>query len=207
VTEIRPVVNFDRIVLRAVGELFVEPGEQESLRVEAEKHLMPQLSTEVRDGVLTLDVIGSASTTFPIRYFVTVKTLTGVRSEGSGAVWVQRLNTERFEIAANGSGSVLLARVKADELMVSMRGSAVVKVQEGEVLKQAINVHGAGRYQAEGLSSDNATVVLAGSGDVTISVTKSLAVHLEGSGHVRYLGSPTVIGSVSGSGQITRVEP
>ena len=46
-TEQRPVAGIDRIVMRATGELIVRQGPSESLTVEAEPRLLPQIASEV----------------------------------------------------------------------------------------------------------------------------------------------------------------
>ena len=54
VTETRAVSGFDRVILGGIGELTLIQGEEESLEIEAEDNILPQITTEVRDGTLTI---------------------------------------------------------------------------------------------------------------------------------------------------------
>ncbi|MEO7404060.1 MAG: hypothetical protein ABIU95_10360, partial [Burkholderiales bacterium] len=47
--EQRAVGSFDRIALRTIGELFIEQGTADTLRVEAEPKVLARLRTTVRD--------------------------------------------------------------------------------------------------------------------------------------------------------------
>ena len=50
--EDRAVSGFTGVALAGIGELTIEVGERESLRIEAEDNLMPYLEAEVRNGML-----------------------------------------------------------------------------------------------------------------------------------------------------------
>ena len=87
--ESRSVAGFDRVELRAIGELVIDQGATESLVIEAEKSLVPKISTEVKGGTLYFDFTErQISTQKPIRYFLTIKNLTSVTSVGSGSTSV-----------------------------------------------------------------------------------------------------------------------
>jgi hypothetical protein len=70
--------------LRGIGNLFIEQAGSESLTVEAEKAVVPELATRVVDGRL---IIGPESnsgihTTGPINYHLTVKNLNSLKVLG-----------------------------------------------------------------------------------------------------------------------------
>jgi hypothetical protein len=56
-TEKREVSDFNQIILRGYGELFITQGEQESLTVQADEDVLPTIKTGVVDGELRIDII------------------------------------------------------------------------------------------------------------------------------------------------------
>lgn len=181
VTESREVSGFDQIAVFGSGEVVVDVTGRESLSIEAEDNIMPQLTTEVRNGVLELEVEGNVSPTRDITYTITAATLTGVSIAGSGDVTATGVDSGEFGVEIAGSGDV------------SPVGTA------GAL---SIEIAGSGRYRGEDLVATTATVEVAGSGDVVVNATEELDIDIAGSGSVEYLGNPTVEQSVSGSGEV-----
>jgi hypothetical protein len=183
VTESREVSGFDEIAVFGSGEVVVDVTGTESLSIEAEDNIMPLLTTEVRNGVLELEVEGNVSPTRDITYTITAATLTGVSIAGSGDVTATDVESDEFEVEIAGSGDVSPA---------------------GTVGALSIEIAGSGRYRGEDLMAASAAVEVAGSGDVVVNATDELAIVIAGSGSVEYLGTPTVEQSVSGSGEVSQ---
>ena len=184
-SEQRDVAGFDQISLSGSGEVRVEQTGVESLTVEAEENLLPLLETRVDDGRLTLGSKPNVniSPTRPIRYHVTVKSLTAVGVSGSGSYRVEGIDTPRLRADISGSGSATLAG-RADDVRLTISGS--------------------GNYDAAQLASKTASVEISGSGSATVNASERVEAHVSGSGSVRYLGSPSVEKHVSGSGSIAQ---
>ena len=203
--ETRVVSDFDRVVLRAVGDLTIEQGEEEKLVVEAEKNVLPKLASQVRSGVLYLDVTpGKLSTEYPIRYYLTVKRLSRIASEGSGQVSAGKLTVPSLELELSGSGSVSVTSITAKDLTVKLGGSADVNIAGGTVTTQRISIDGAGDYAAPRLESAHAAVSIDGSGDVVLNARDTLSVEINGSGDVHYHGNPALSRAIAGAGSVTR---
>lgn len=183
VTESRDVAGFDEIAVFGSGEVIVDVTGEESLTIEAEDNVMPLLETEVRNGVLELEVEGNVSTTRDIKYTITAATLQGVSIAGSGDVTATGIEGDEFAVEIAGSGDVSPA---------------------GTVTALSVEIAGSGRYQGENLEAVTATVEVAGSGDVVVNATGELDIDVAGSGNVEYIGTPTVSQSVSGSGEVSQ---
>jgi len=181
VTESRDVSGFDEIAVFGSGEVVVDVTGTESLTIEAEDNIMPLLETEVRNGVLELEVEGNVSATRDIKYTITAATLQGVSIAGSGDVTATGVQSDEFAVEIAGSGDVSPA---------------------GTVAALSIEIAGSGRFQGEDLVATTATVEVAGSGDVVVNATEELDIDVAGSGNVEYVGNPTVTQSVSGSGEV-----
>ena len=225
--EERPISGVDAVVLATLGNLTIEVGDEEELRIEAEENLIPYFETEVRNGTLFIRQRNNVRivTRKPVNFYLTVVgfksiELTGngdvegadVEAEkfsatltGSGDLDIESLNAEALDVIINGSGSMRLEDLQADRLSVRMTGSGDLDIIDGRVGEQDISITGSGRYQAEGLASAEADVHLTGSGSATIQVDERLNASTSGSGDVRYSGSPTVDQSRTGSGDVVPI--
>lgn len=212
VSETRDVSGFDEISLEGFGNLFIEQGGAEGLTVKADQDLMPHIKTEVVNGRL---VIGYKNwldriTMLPFvdrkaDFHVQMKAIKAVRISGSGALDAERIQAGQLALGASGSGDFRIGELQADELEVSVSGSGRYKLG-GNVRRQALSVSGAGQVDALGLASQEAVVRISGTAEVNINVQQSLNLHISGAGKVRYQGSPQITQSISGIGQVERVE-
>ena len=184
-TESREVSNFDRVFLRDYGELVITQGEEESLTIETDRDILPQIKTEVREGKLIIKIGGSwmdklghafstSLTRHAIKYNLAVRKLTGLEIAGVVSVKASDIETDRLALKVSG-----------------------------KVGEQRIAISGAGSYKASKLESARVSVNLTGAGQATVRAIENLDVAIRGIGSVEYYGSPTVKKSVSGIGSIT----
>ncbi|MFB0537093.1 MAG: head GIN domain-containing protein [Anaerolineae bacterium] len=202
--EVREVSGFTGVALAGIGELTIEVGERQSLRIEAEDNLMPYFETEVRNGVLEIGVEDriNLNPTRPVRFYLTVKELDKIVLSGSGDIKAPDLEAERFSVTISGSGNVEMGDLSADILNVTISGSGNLDIAGGQVEEQDITISGSGEYQAGDLSSESVEITISGSGNATIWATDSLDVRISGSGSVNYYGNPRTTFSGSGSGKV-----
>lgn len=204
--EQRQVKGFNQVVLRGVGDLIITQADEESLVVEAEQALLPKISTEVKNGVLYFDFKArTISTQYPIRFFLTVKTLSSIRSEGSGDISAAQLNLGSLALDMKGSGSANLEALSAKQFTLKISGSGGVKVGGGALATQSITLNGSGDYAAELLASDKTRVRIGGSGSAIVAAKTTLTVQISGSGKVSYYGDPQVEQSITGAGSVEKL--
>lgn len=184
-TETRTVSGFTSVALAGVGDLVLQFGESEALTIEAEDNLLPLITSEVKDGRLTLGVQERTSlqTTKPIHYTVIVKTLTEVVLSGAGTITVPKMALPKLAVTLSGTGSIT-AYGTADELMVI--------------------VSGAGSFVGSNLAAKTANVTMSGTGSASVNVSDKLDATLSGAGAIDYVGDPTVNKNVTGAGQIRK---
>ena len=205
--EVRSMSGVREVELTSWGNLTVELGEQEELRIEADKNLLRYIETEVRGDTLTIRHRRGMGLRprQPIEYYLTVKTLDSLLVSGAGNVSLPKLETEQFDVQISGAGSIDIEDLQADKLNVRINGAGDLEVQSGEVNGQDISISGAGDYRARDLDSDTAQVSLSGLGSATLRVREHLDVHMTGAGSVRYLGRPTVEKHVTGLGSVEAI--
>lgn len=206
VRDTRQVSGFSQVVLRSVADLVITQGEREGLVVEAERRLLPELTGTVQNGVLVLANRGPRfQSQKPVRFLLTVKTISRITDEGSGSIDAGPLRSDALSLVFAGSGGGHFARVDTAQLSVDMPGSAEVAIGGGRAGTQTVRIGGAGQYASPKMASSDAKVVITGSGEVELAVERKLSVAIEGSGMVRYVGNPQVTEDISGAGQVERV--
>jgi hypothetical protein len=203
--ESRAVSGFNQVVLHGVGELLIEQTGTESLVVEAERKVLPLLTSEVKGSVLYLDVRGpQMSTPYPVRYRLSAKTLIRIHAEGSGNVAAGKLTAEALDIRLAGASNLVVSSFEGKSLTVKMDGAGSARIGGGSVSTQTVVMDGSGNYTASKLASNETTVSVRGSGDAAVAAKDALIANVSGSGGIRYWGNPKVRADVTGAGSVER---
>ncbi len=174
VTEIRDVSGFDKVTLSGSGDLIIEQGDTESLTIEAQANTMQYIETTVSGGTLSIGIPDKAGRPLrlgSVKYYLTVKDLSGITAFGSGNISSSDLVTDAIEIIISGSGTITLS---------------------GEANTQEIEINGSGKYSAKNFKTSQCIVKINGSGSANVNVTDNLDITINGSGDVKYTGDPSV---------------
>lgn len=184
-SESRKSKGFTSISLTGMGRVVLEQTEKDSLSVSADDNLLSYLTSEVKNGILTLGIKNNTSfnTHNEIAYKVTVKNLKELNISGSGDIDAKKIKTDKLKVVVSGSGKVTL---------------------QGEASTQEINVSGSGSFDGENLKCKTVKIDIAGSGNGVVNASEKLDANISGSGSVEYLGNPTLTQDISGSGSITK---
>ncbi len=207
-SENRDVAGFDRVSLTGTGHLTIEPGDRESLRIEADSEMMADITTTVRDGKLTIgrrwgglrSVFGSSRSP---SFFLTVKELNAIAVAGAGKVSGSGLCADHLDLHVSGAADMDLD-LRVTELITKVAGSGKLRLS-GHAEKQKLVVSGTARYLAGELRSRECVVRIAGSGSGTVNVSEQLDVKIGGVGKVSYIGNPEVRQRISGVGSVKKI--
>ena len=204
VSENRDVSGVTAVRLMTSGDLTIEQGAQESLTIEADDNLLPELTSDVVGGTLELSMHspGISNLHNPIRYHLVVKKINGLTLMGSGDITAAALNGDTVTITSMGSGDIKIAQLTAKSLNVVIDGSGDVNASAGTANDANVHANGSGNFTAGNLQIGKAAFSVLGSGDSETWVTNELNVNTLGSGDVRYFGKPTIQQSTLGSGDI-----
>jgi len=213
VKEERAVENFNRVSLVGVGTVILTQGSPESLVVEADRDLLPEIKTEVRGSTLYLDLkdhswwkahwLGDYNN---IRYYVTVPEVKGLSVSGSGAIESERISGNRLSISISGSGNIEINQLETGNLDASISGSGDCRLA-GQAKEQKISISGSGTYGARDLKSEETEIRISGSGDAIVWVERDIDVKVSGSGTVKYVGDPKDVSfQSSGSGKVRKID-
>ena len=199
------VSDFTAVEIATLGNLYVEFGDTESLRIEADGNLLRYFEVVVRNGTLRIEH-KNANTLIPkdpINFYLTARSLDRIAVSGLCNVKVEDdVETDRFTLAISGGGNVDLAELYADTFVVNISGLGNLSVAGGEVEQQEIFISGGGNVKARALRTTDTTIRVSGLGSATVNVNDHLKVTISGGGSVEYLGSPSVEQNISGLGHV-----
>jgi hypothetical protein len=205
VAQTRDVSDFRAIEVSYPAEVLVKQGAQESLKIEAEDNLLPNLKTEVRNGTLRIfyrrEGGKHVNATKTPRITVTVKDLKDVEFNSAGELVVQKLKSDRLDISLSGAGNLELEEIQTPALSVSLSGAGSATAS-GLADELQLDISGFGDFKGSDLHSKEARVEISGAGSATVWVEDQLSAQISGAGSVGYYGSPTVDRQISGVGNV-----
>lgn len=179
----RAVAEFHAIELETSATVEVKVGEAPSLHLSGDDNLLSLVETEVRNGVLVIDLSRSASFRCGLELVIGTPALERFDIEGSGDVKIQGLADGQVQLAIEGSGTIH-AQGTARKLIGSIEGSGTLSLAE--------------------LAADEAELSIEGSGSMDVHVAKVLHYSIEGSGDIQYAGGPQLAGQIEGSGSVVK---
>jgi hypothetical protein len=164
-----------------VGDVEVVIGDEESIVIEAEDNLIPFITTDVRDGVLTIGFTDDLSLdlTRSVHFQVTVSRLELAEISGAGTLSIDDPGTDRIELSVPGAGTIWVS---------------------GAVDRPTASISGTGTVDASQLAADHVIVQVSGAGNASVWATDTLSVTLSGVGDVSYWGNPQVEKIITGVG-------
>jgi hypothetical protein len=206
VEETRDVSGFQSVILKGIGNLYVEQGQTEGLRIEAEDNLLEYIEVDVVGEGLEIGfrTVANIRPTRPINFYVTLVEVESVQLLGSGNINAGDLVGDEIRFVLAGSGNIRADSIQAERLRTELPGSGDVRINGGVVERQEVRLMGSGDYQAQDLESQEADISIAGSGSITLSVAERLDINIAGSGTVRYSGDPRISQTVVGSGRVIK---
>ena len=207
-TESRDLDSFDAIDLRYPAEVTIVQGEEASIALTAEDNLLPQLTSEIRNGEL---VIRNSEEAYSQRVdpsetvliTITVVDLKRVQFQTTGSVDIETLEVPSLTLDLNGAGDINALDLSVDELRVDINGAGTLHVG-GTATDVNVDINGAGDFDGEDLAAETARIQINGLGDATLQVSESLNAQINGAGSITYYGNPDVRSDVNGLGSIKR---
>jgi len=208
VTETRNVKDFQAISIRYPAQIVVQFGQTESVKLEADDDVLPQLTTEVRDGALVIenkerDWSKRVDPSKPVKITITVKELNRIDFSSAGTLEVQNLQADDFKLVLSGAGEVTLKDMDVRQFETTLSGAGDIKA-DGKADDLKLTISGFGGFDAPNLESLTADVRISGAGNANVRVKDELHATVSGAGSVDYYGSPDVTKSVTGAGSINK---
>lgn len=209
-TETRPISGVTGVSINYPADVTLIQGDEESIVIEADDNLLPQLRTEERDGVLVIEsnVRGWSERvrpTQPVKITITLANIEVIDMSSAADVTMAELETAALNVDVSGAGNVTIGNLTAEEFMADLSGAGDMEIS-GSATNVGLSISGAGSFDGEGLQTQTATIAISGFGDASIRVSDELTVEISGAGSVDYYGSPVVHEDVSGLGDVDQKE-
>jgi hypothetical protein len=208
VTETREVSSFDAIEVLYPARVVVRQGTTESLEIEAEDNLLPNLKTEVRNGRLEISYRREGgkhvNATKTPKITIVVKDLAAVDFSSAGELFVEKLQTDTLEISLSGAGNLELEDIEVKALQIDVSGAGS-STASGTADHLEVSISGFGDFKGGDLHSQDARVDISGAGSATVWADNDLNVELSGAGSVSYYGTASVSRHISGVGGVNHL--
>ncbi|QEC75989.1 head GIN domain-containing protein [Mucilaginibacter ginsenosidivorax] len=210
-TEDRHLSGFTSVSVAGSFDVVITQGATESVKVQAPSDVISRIITEVEGNTLKIYTKSDNDWHWfdgghkKVMIYVSIKEVNGVSLSGSGDVsFREGLRAGSFRLKLTGSGDVS-GKLWVKNLDVNLAGSGDIKIS-GTADNSNISVAGSGDYTARDLTTNTASVRVAGSGDARVNVSQKLEASVVGSGDVYYTGSvKSVSSSKIGSGDVSRM--
>lgn len=200
----RIVGTFTQVVLRCSGDVLIRPGKSDTVVVETDENVLPSISVENRDGILTLDVDnGIIVSPTKLTFIVYMEDITQLDIKGSGTFTseIDTLVSETsIKLNIDGSGSMDL-ELAAPKVQSNINGSGGIYLY-GTANDQEATIDGSGTIDHQYLSGSTGEATINGSGSIKMNVSTTLLATINGSGTIRYLGTPKITTKINGSGSV-----
>ncbi len=185
------VSSFNQVVLGGTGTLIITQGNNESLVIEAEDNVGPNITTSVNNNQLTITQNKTPIPTKPVKYYLTVKDLNQIQIDGAGQIQSDTLNTNNLTVIINGAGQSSMTNLNVVLLNIVINGAGRLNIG-GTATNQTIKILGAGNYTANNLTSKTASITIDGGGNAIVKVSDLLNVVVNGAGDISYIGNPQI---------------
>jgi hypothetical protein len=206
ITQTREVSGFDAVNVEYPAQVLIKQGNTESLKIEAEDNLLPNLKTQVENGTLEIfykrENGKHVNPTKTVKITITVKDLTDVDFTSAGELMIEKFKTDNLDVSLSGAGNLNLEDIQVRALDVSLSGAGSMTAS-GTADDLNLNISGFGDFKGAELHDKKAHVDISGAGSATVWVDDSLAAEVSGAGSVSYYGSPSVTRNISGVGDIS----
>lgn len=201
ITAEREVSEFNKVHLKGSGNVFLTPGEKQSLEIITDDNIMPLIETDVSGKKLTISHGNSRLRPTSFEIYITVENLEGVGISGSGdIIGKDPFVTDTLYAEISGSGDMDL-EVETGMLETKISGSGSIHLS-GKAEDFTISINGSGKIDALDMEAKNASVKVNGSGDCRVYASETLDAKISGSGDVYYKGRPQINTEISGSGSL-----
>jgi len=210
VREERLVEPFEQVVLDGVGHVDVCEGDADRVVVEAPGDLHSRIETRVEGRTLTLRLRERG---FPvhlrgrsIRYEITMRKVSGLAIDGSGAIDASRVTSESLDASIDGAGRIDIGSAEVHRLALRIDGSGRLSIASAVASDARLEIDGAGTIVVDHLVSPTVRMSIDGQGRVEAKgTTDSLSIEIDGTGTVdaRDLKARAADVSIDGVGKVT----
>ncbi len=191
--ETRTVGNFDAVTLIGSYDVVYSQGKTTKVEVVAPDNMMDKITTEVKNGTLTISTNKIAGVTVisrtsdDVTVYVTSPVVTQMNLIGSGDITAKGLvKSDLLKLNLQGSGDMDFNNIECKNLTANLQGSGDMKINKVSTSETALlQLQGSGDFEMGDADSPKLVVNLQGSGDMNLNRVSSadiVSATLQGSG-------------------------
>lgn len=209
--EKRDVDAFSEISLNISAKLYLEQGDEQSIRLVGKESTLEDIITEVKGRRLIIrfpnkSIFQRNFNPGKVEIYVTVPEVGALGVSGSGDIVCDELKARILEMAVSGSGNINIDELSSKKVKAAISGSGNINIGKGGPADElAVSISGSGNYNGKGFEADDVTVRTSGSGNASVKSNGSVTARVAGSGNIYYGGNPSIDASVAGSGKIKKM--
>lgn len=196
------LASFNGFDLGISGDVVVQQGSSQKVRVEGQENIIDNLKTEVKNGIWKIRFKENTGNYKKFVVHITLPTVNSVVLSGSGNVSSNgQLSSNELTTYLSGSGNIDLD-VNAEDLTVKLSGSGSIAMN-GKANQANMKISGSGNIRTYDLAAQDCEIRISGSGNAKVHAVNSIRAHVSGSGNIYYKGNPEKVSSkVTGSGDV-----
>jgi hypothetical protein len=206
VSEKRELPAFTGVVVRYPAEVIIRQGSTDSVTLKGDDNLLPQMTTQVSDGILVIDIL-----TLPfskrvdpnegILITITARDLRQVDFPSAGKITLEGIQSDQMKLNLSGAGEISMIEVGLGTCDFHLSGAGSIHAN-GSADSLDVNISGAGSFEGSDFKVKSALVAITGLGSAEVWVVSNLDARISGMGSINYYGNPSVQRNVSGLGSV-----
>lgn len=229
VTRTIEISDYDEIQLAGtVDFIYVQSNKAAGLELTIDENLLPFVKIEVKDRRLVVSCskgVNLNSTKSVIKshskWLKKVKNMGAgtfcadapiegneleLKTSSNGQIQIKKLiKVHELTLSSSSSGSIVADIVQTEELECKLLGAGNIQIG-GQATNATFAINGSGDINSFNCKLQNLSGRIAGSGNMNVSVVKTLKASILGSGNIRYKGTAAVTLRKLGSGSVEQVQ-
>jgi hypothetical protein len=193
------------VVSEGEYDVIIVPASDFAVILEADENLIQYIRTRVSGNTLIVDqgTRKCLRSENPIRITVYMPQVAYLELTGSGMITGDNIESDELRVELTGSGLIDLRGLDVGLLDALITGSGEM-IFWGMARNADLDITGSGEIKAFHLESVNCTANISGSGNMQVTVEKTLTAYISGSGSIYYQGNPGVSAKITGSGTVSK---
>lgn len=201
--EERDVRSFDEIRVAEAIDVYIKPGNKQSVRVEASGINLSEVLTEVSGGRLKIHLEQGRHRNHQVKVYVTYVELTSLSASSASGIFSEgTIKGDELSIRASSAADIEVD-VDVNQLEASASSSGDLELS-GKAKRLEIDVSSAGGADAYDLEAAIVRVRASSAGGVKVTATDEIDARASSGGSIRYRGNPNRSNTDSSSGGSVR---
>ncbi|MHA6248622.1 head GIN domain-containing protein [Pontibacter sp. CAU 1760] len=202
-TETREVAGIEGIDVGGGFTVELTQGNKESLRLEADENLLPNIKTEVRNGVLHIYNDKGITNHKGMKAYITLRELKRVDVGGGvKVIGKSTFKTNTLDLEMGGASKVMLD-IAVKELKTEISGASKLELT-GRADRVDMELSGASKVEAADLEAKHVKLEASGASKLKVFAKESLDIEASGASAVYYKGTPSITAETSSAARVAR---